>query len=407
MTLFRITRQYPRSQQGAALMIMLIILVLGSVAFLVNALSSSALNNARQEKTSAALAQAKEALVAYAISSENLNGGASPARPGNFPCPDTDAPSASNANYGVAESSCTSGSIGRLPWKTLGLPELLDGNGEPLWYALSVNFQSGANRINSDTRGTLLVYDRDGTTLLTPSGSEGVAIIFAPDSIVSNQQRNSTTDKTTASNYLEAMNGQNNYTVNGPFIAGDKNDTFNDRLMIIRTRDFMPAIEKRVAKELQSILANYYADNNFYPYPASFSNCKDNSTCDSVDTICRGRFPYNAKPTDWGNQPNYSLPTAPGGSAWFVNNRWYRVIYYSVGTNYLDSTPSGCSPNITVSGSAQRGLFFMPGTPLGSITRSYSNNNLSWYLEDTENKNMNDSYVSPTATSNDQLYILQ
>ena len=390
-----------RSQHGAAFIVMLVILVMGATAMLVSSLSNSALRIERDKITADALAQAKEALIAYAISSENVNGGSGAARPGNFPCPDNNVPST-----GYESGSCSSGAVGRLSWKTLGLPELSDGDGEPLWYSLSGNFRKAATRINSDTLGTLPVYDRDGTTLLTPSGSEAVAIIFAPGSIVSNQQRNSSTDKTTASNYLEAANGLNNYTINGPFIAADKSDTFNDRLMIIRTRDFMPTIEKRVAKELQTILANYFADNGFYPFPAPFNTCSGTSSCDSDSNICRGRLPYNAQPTNWGSQPNYSLPTGAGGSTWFTTNRWYRVIYYSVGANFLDSTPSGCNQNLTVSGNAQKGLFFMPGTPLGSVTRSYPNSNLPWYLEDAENQNMNDTYVIPTATSNDQLYVL-
>ena len=126
------------NQRGAALIVMLVIMVMGIAAALVNSLSITALKTAHQEKTAAALAEAKEALISYALSSENAGGAT--ARPGNFPCPDTDVPSPTNPNYGIGESSCAAGAIGRLPWKTLGLPELLDEEGEPLWYALSGNF---------------------------------------------------------------------------------------------------------------------------------------------------------------------------------------------------------------------------------------------------------------------------
>ena len=383
-------------------MVMLVIMVMGALTFLISSLSSSALKNARQEKTTAALAGAKEALIAYALSSENFGNGT--ARPGNFPCPDTDAPSPTNLNYGVGESSCAAGAIGRLPWKTLGLPELLDGEGEPLWYALSGNFRKIMGVINSDTRGTLLIYNRDGSTLLTPSGSEAVAIVFAPGGIVGNQQRNTTADKTTASNYLDAANSRNNATINGPFIAADKSDSFNDRLMIIRTRDFIPTIEKRVAKELKTILENYRAANGVYPYPAPFSSCKNNTTCVSDPNICRGRLPYTAQPVDWGG--SYALPITAGASPWFIANQWYLVTYYSAGTSRLATAPPGCSASLNVSGNSTAALFFMPGTPLGSVTRTYPNNNLSWYLEDAENQNMDDNYINPTSNSNDQLYVL-
>ncbi len=388
------------TQRGAALIIMLVIMVIGFTALLVNSFSFADLNNQRQTKTAAALAQAKEALISYAISSENT--GSASARPGNFPCPDTDAPG--TTGYGDENTSCAAGAIGRLPWRTLGLPELVDGEGEPLWYAISGNFRKIMGIINSDTLGTLLVYDRDGSTLLTPSGSEAVAIVFAPGGIVGNQQKNTTADKTNASNYLDTANGRNNATIGGPFIATDKSDSFNDRLVMIRTRDFIPIIEKRVAKEFKTILENYRAANGVYPYPAPLNTCSSNASCVSNNAICRGRLPYTAAPVDWGG--SYALPTTAGGSPWFVANRWYRVIYYSAGTGRLATAPPGCSVALSVSGNSTAALFFMPGTPLGSVTRTYPNNNLSWYLEDTENQNLNDNYVTSAPNSNDQLYTL-
>lgn len=388
------------NQRGAVLMVMLAILVIGIATLLVNSFSLADLNNQRQAKTATALAQAKEALIAYALSSENAGGVT--ARPGNFPCPDSDAPG--TAGYGSEQGSCVAGAIGRLPWKTLGLPELLDGESEPLWYALSGNFRKSVSLINSDTRGTLLVYGHDGSTLLTPAGSEAVALVFAPGKIAGNQQRNSAADKTTASNYLDAANGRNNATTGGPFIAANNSDSFDDRLIIIRTRDFMPLVERRVAKALQDLLANYRSANGVYPYPAPFSSCYSSASCGSSTAICRGRLPYTAEPVDWGG--GYALPTTAGGSPWFIANRWYRVIYYSAGTNRLATAPPGCSATLNVSGNSTAALFFMPGTPLGSVTRTYPNNNPSWYLEDAENQNTDNNYVTPTANSNDRLYPL-
>lgn len=389
-------------QRGATLMVMLVIIVIGSLAFLVSELSRARLQIERDNVTTHALAQAKEALISYAISSENS--GSATARPGNFPCPDTDAPG--TAAYGSEQGSCSSAggtTIGRLPWKTLGIPELVDADGEPLWYAVSNNFRKSVGIINSDTPGSLQVYDRDGSTLLTPQGSEAVAIVFAPGGITGTQQRNTTSDKTTVSNYLDTANGRNNATSNGPFIATDKSDSFNDRLIIIRTRDFIPIIEKRVALALKTILENYRLANGVYPYPATFSSCQDNMSCTSNNMICRGRFPQTALPVPWGG--SYAMPIT-GGSDWFMANKWYRVIYYSAGTNRLATIPPGCSATLDVSGNSTAALFFMPGTPLGNITRTYTNNNLAWYLEDTENNNLDDLYVTPSTNSNDQIYAL-
>lgn len=397
-----VLQNYCHRQRGAVLMLMLVILIMGAAAMLLSSLNSTTPRLARDKVTADALVQAKEALISYAISSENT--GATTARPGNFPCPDRDAPGA--IGYGDSESSCSSGggtSVGRLPWKSLGIKELLDANGEPLWYVLSDNFRKSAGIINSDTLGTLQVYDRDGVTLLTPQGSEAVAIVFAPGNVISAQQRSTDIEKTTVSNYLDTAYGHNNASSTGSYIAADKSDLFNDRLIIIRTRDFIPAIEKRIGKELKAILENYKTANGVYPYPATYNSCKDNMTCTSNPMICRGRFPHTALPVIWSG--NYIMPIT-NGSAWFKDNQWYRVIYYSVGTSSLATPPAGCNPNLDISGSNKAGLFFMPGTPTGSVTRTYPNSILSWYLDDVENQNLDDIYVTPTTNSNDQLYVL-
>jgi hypothetical protein len=401
MNFSRTTPSIKQRQRGAALMIMLVIMVMGIATFFVSSLSTVALQIQRDQKTSDALAQAKEALIAYAITSENT--GSVNARPGNFPCPDTDAPGTSGYGDENAVPMCAAGSIGRLPWKTLGIPVLVDGDGEPLWYAISGNFRKSVGSIiNSDTKGTLNVYDNSGISLLTPPGSEAVAIVFAPGKIVSLQVRNSASDQITASNYLDSgPSAINNSTINGPFIAANKTDTFNDRLMIVRARDFMPAIEKRVAKEVIAAFSKYMLDFGKYPYPANFSSGTCGGTCNSDSSVCRGLLPRAAStpaPTsmsDW----SYAFPT------WFFSNHWYQTIIYSAGTNRLASAPTGCNPNLLVGTAVTPALFFMSGTPLGSYTRP-SFTSLSYYLEDTENNNGDDNYVIPSATSNDSLYSL-
>lgn len=254
-------------------MVMLIILIMGSAVFLVNSLGRPGRQIERDQITSNALSQARNALIAYAINSEN-NASETQPRPGNLPCPDTDAPGANG--YGDEEGSCAAGAIGRLPWKSLGIPELVDSDGEPLWYAVSGNFRrrsTNSNPLNSDTTGTLDVYANDGTTLLTPGPDRAVAVIFAPGRIVGSQQRSTSSDKTTASNYLEAGPGsRNNANTGGPFITADKSDSFNDKLAIIKVSQLLPAVEKRVAGELRNHLKSYYASWNAFPFAAPFSD---------------------------------------------------------------------------------------------------------------------------------------
>jgi len=267
-------------QRGAALMLMLVIMVVGSLSLLVSSLGQARLQTARDSKTSRALAEAKEALLAYAVSNST--------RPGNLPCPDRDAPG--TTGYGDAEGSCASvsgTSVGRLPWKTLGIAELVDADGEPLWYMLSDNFRASAAIINSDTPGSLSIYDNSGATLLTPAGSEAVAIVFAPGAPLGAQSRSSalsalcaTTGTTIlqnkcAANYLDTgANGRNNSAPGGPFIAANKTDTFNDRLLYITTEDMFASIEKLVSKKIESgikpMLNSYYSVWGAFPLAAHF-----------------------------------------------------------------------------------------------------------------------------------------
>ena len=414
MTFLRTTHTIKQRQRGAVFIVMLVFLIIGITAFLVSSLSSTAIQISRDEITSKALAQAKEALIGRAIADAN--------HPGSLPCPDTN-------DDGISEggATCTIGHIGRLPWKTLGLPDLRDGYGERLWYALSPNFHDSSNIINSDTKGTLQIYDNSGTTLIT---SEAVAIIFAPGNVVVSQQRDTPANQNNAQNYLDVgPSSINNYTAAGPFIAANKTSIFNDRLLIIKTSDIMPIVETRVAKELLTALTSYQsANSNKYPHPANLAGCTSVS-CLSDPAVCIGKIP--------ATEPTLAalLP------AWFSSNNWFDVIYYTAGTNSLTAGGAGSgtigwgkngkgygglSGTGTVTGTATGGpgtgcyatalhvsvtsvqaLFLMPGTATSGVTRTgLTSSNLSQYFEDMENQNLNDLYVLPTSTSNDSLYTL-
>src|SRR5665811_252116 len=181
-------------QRGAALLIMLVILVVGIAAVLVNSLTSSTVKIARQEKTAAALAQAKDALIGYAITYGDTHSGKVP---GYLPCPDTDGNNGLQSE-GVGEystSTCNSNPssnqdvsvIGRLPWITLDVSTLRDGDGECLWYAVSGTYKNNppTGLMNWDTEGQFQAYAPDGTLL----SSQVVAVIFAPGAPLSGQNR--------------------------------------------------------------------------------------------------------------------------------------------------------------------------------------------------------------------------
>lgn len=395
----------PRSrQQGYALIVFVALLTTAALTLAAKVVSNNAGNQITRDKITAdALAQAREALIGRAATDNN--------RPGTLPCPD-------NNNDGIADllsgNNCPS-YIGRLPWRTLGLPDINDGSRERLWYALSNNFRddNSAEPINSDTQGNRSVYDPNNT-LIT---DRAVAVVFsAGDALAGQRRETSINEVCTAtgtslprnwcvSNYLDAdtVHTLNNASQTGPYIAGRVLDTsgnlmVNDKLVVIQARDIMPIIEKRVASEVRTLLIAYFAANHYYPYPAPYSNAVcDHSHCQGDTSLCRGRLPRS----EASGNANWNLP------GWIRSNDWYRTIYYSVGKSSLQF-PTGitCSATLTVTGSGTvNAVFFTSGTPVGSITRP--SNSLSDYLEDSENRDgwsagANDTYVPPTASAVDR-----
>lgn len=416
------TKPARNRERGAALLVVLTIIGLGAAFLLVSALNKVNRQRERELLTTTALAQAKAALLGWSLS---RNDGAGNPRPGELPCPDPNAPG--SPNYGLAAAVCLPGAIGRLPWKTLGIEELKDGYGEALWYTIDASFRArGSNSlpINSDTRASIQVYDHDGTTLLSGQGLEAAALIFAPGPILGAQVRGPG-QQTLAVNYLDRAGppdiavARNNAANNGPFIHGPVKDSggnlrINDRLLAISARELMQAVEKRVAREIKSMLAAYYSANgNKYPNPAAFNdpNCLDvgaaasATPCASDPGQCRGRL------------PDASLAPAPN---WFSYNLWGQITYYAVGTGYLASSPANCGLSLTLNGTPGiAGLFILPGTPQGIITRNSGSQSLalSDYMEDAANQDgwtaippntqVNaDSYLNPGATANDKLQTL-
>jgi hypothetical protein len=127
---------------GFTLVLVLLLLAASACALLSFELATSGAAMRRDTIGERALAQAREALIAYAADRPI----SASVGPGYLPCPDLD-------DDGWAESTCGSlagesgqaSRLGRLPWKTLGLPDLRDGHGERLWYAVSTKHKGLLN----------------------------------------------------------------------------------------------------------------------------------------------------------------------------------------------------------------------------------------------------------------------
>ena len=309
-------RRRSADQRGAAFLLLVITLVLGAAAVFYGLSRAPGTDAEKGKKTAAVLAQAKAALIGYAVAAPVNNGSIQLNRPGDLPCPDSDDDGDTELSCGDAPGITGQAKrIGRLPWKTLGLPDLRDGDGERLWYAVSKNFKynertsctaaGSAGCLNSDTRGTITIRDSAGNiiydaTNTDPAASGAVAVIFSPGAVLRRQDGTlqdrtcaggagctpagvcnaTTTPKCNPVNYLDISGAEDNAdfvdsvpSTNG-FINGlirDASGIFivNDRLMVISYQDVMPRLEKRVAAEVLKCLAGYAAANNGrYPWAA-------------------------------------------------------------------------------------------------------------------------------------------
>ncbi|MDD5058549.1 MAG: hypothetical protein PHQ60_11815 [Sideroxydans sp.] len=196
------------NQQGSALLVLLA-LILAAMAFVIIKALNSSTEAGRNEANAAVLAQAKQALIGFAATyKENPNHQSDEAY-GYLPCPDV-------TNDGIADPPCGNQDvsvIGRLPWKTLGLPPLRDSTGECLWYAVSGRAKdlpkTTPYNFNWDAIGQFPISDADGASLVAAgTHNTPLAVIFAPGSVIAAQTHaplgnTECGGNITASNYLD------------------------------------------------------------------------------------------------------------------------------------------------------------------------------------------------------------
>lgn len=368
MVVMKISRTSRCLQHGVALLILMLILVISSSIFLFSIISGNSEKFEHDKKTSLALAEAKNALLSYAVSVNLIHSGcgSSCPRPGDLPCPDTN-------NDGVAEVSCgnaagttgQSSRIGRLPWKTLGLEDLRDGNGDRLWYAVSNRFKQNTRALplNSDTAGTISIMDSSGNLLQdATSGSGVVAVVISVGVPIVRQdttvQSRTLANENNAVHYLDNALGEDNANfidggtngfIKGVIKAATGEAILNDQIISVSQSDMMNAIEPLVAAEAVNAVSTYLTVNSFYPSPASFSDTSclgmvaiAAGSCLPNTTISGGRIPANPTP-NW-NATSFLIGTA--NNNWFQQNGWRELIYYSHGSMVL--MPGAISKNLIV-----------------------------------------------------------
>jgi type II secretory pathway pseudopilin PulG len=296
--------QILRSQQGAALLILMLALFSVTMAVLLRGLHNRTGQLERQAATTAALMQAKEALIGYAVIYPTAAG------PGHLPCPDTSPPAfaadgAPQPPYGQPNAPCGPGAIGRLPQTLPGVAFHADFNSaidQQFWYAVGDPFLASPNTgidntLNATIPGPLNVDGR----------GDIAAVLIAPGPALAGQNR----PGTNPADYLDGANSS------GPNFTGSPTsspDTFNDLVVAIDRTEILSPVTARVAEEIRGYLDAYHATAGAYP----------------VD------------------QASFEVALA-GGVPWLAANGWPTTTSYTqISADQFALTFSGCGITYTV-----------------------------------------------------------
>jgi hypothetical protein len=207
-----------RRQSGAALIILTLALLLVLSAYLLGVVEPNRASLAREAATERALAEAKAALIAYAVTSYEQTAVSAQYRFGVLPCPDRAAGGV--VPEGEQDGPCGAkhtNAVGRLPWRTLGIAPVRDGANQCLWYVVSGGHKQNPapDMRNTDTRGLVEARAPDGVVPLTgtPPGERAVAVVIAPGRALEGQDRSDEAGggvdtcggNYTAGNYLDCL----------------------------------------------------------------------------------------------------------------------------------------------------------------------------------------------------------
>lgn len=402
------------NQQGIAMLILVFMIALALTGYLVSGLNSDSYKRNRERQTARVLEQAKEALIGWSV--------AHPEFPGIMPFPDRN----TDGNYD-GNSDCVNAAaldythlIGRLPFAIQTAPcvgigaaqyglsdNFIDGEGEPLWYAVSRNLIRPAGlpalvinpaSMNNPTFPWLIVRDKNGQVI----SNRVAAVIMSPGRVVGAQNRAGGIAGPAA--YLDtavvsgvAYSNANYAMPNEDFIMAEDMQLvsnphpvygqpyqFNDKLIFITIDELMLALERRAIREARNALQNYYlasapaATDRFYPYAALLGDV--DHAC--VETTLAGGLPIDS-PFAACSHPNVGLNAFL--PAWFIESRWQDFMYYVISPDCSFATP-GClaGGSITVGAQANvNALLISTGAAL--VGQNRPSNNLVDYVDSVEN----------------------
>ena len=460
----------PYRQRGAALLLPMLVVLIASSSVLLANLGRDELKFRQRTDTQQSLAEARNALINYALLNSDLNSG----RSISLPCPDID--DGGGFAEGVAHTTACGVSgetvIGRLPWRTLDIPSLKDASAACLWYVVSGSYKdadaSTAAMINWDSNGQLQLIRVTSGDIVAGSlaADRPAAIVFAAMQPVSSQTRpavvagSQCAPGAVATAYLDddPATGVSNAVLIGVADVIDRvavtdgvNEDHNDRVITVTRSDIArrllqrPDFEPRMRSlglAVAACLANYGANNpggatdKRLPWPATvaMSDYRLNTAYDDAVTgFVSGRLPdiVDDSNATTGNSIARLLSDCDSVAVpqWTVDMQfawqsWKDHFFYAVATSHSPSaaTPSTCTACLTVNGSGQYAAVLMYASErlntLGQVrdappTDSDTKQDVSNYLEASNLSNVPGpgtalDYASGTtsATFNDLIYCI-
>lgn len=379
---------------------MLAVIVATSTVLLVN-LNRDSLRTRQLEQTQAVLATARQALLDFAVTHPDRIPGAA----FSLPCPDLDASGGFPDGVAHATACMAEGVsvIGRLPWRTLGLPALKDSSSACLWYVVSGSYKDAgpdtAALVNADSNGQLQLFDIETGTISEGVAAENrpIAMVVAGMRPVAAQVRPGATlasecvPGANSVNYLDTDSGSgiSNAALGGvadavdvlAVVAGSHED-HNDRFVTISRADLERRITARTdfLADMRSLglaaaacVANYGASNpggsndKRLPWPATvtLADYRPDSNYNDADIGM-----YSGRLADVANDSNIAtgnsiarilsdcdsvaVPqwTATQMARW---QNWKDHFYFAVGEAFSPNgaTPSVCGNCLTINGSGQ------------------------------------------------------
>ncbi len=283
----------PSRQSGFALLIF-VIMLMSIGGFVLVGYGQSVLKEVevkRFEHNKRVLGEAKAALLLYAHKYPDFNAQG----PGRLPCPYDEVDGYSG---GISEAICEE--VGRFPRLTVNLDffnETKDASGEYLWYAVSEEFRNvastdlGANTngdlvVNSDSAGTISIFDQTGALVYDGNASGVAAVIIAPGANISRdnngngtydytQIRGTVAQQNDPINYLDTFNNFDNSDflnagnndadgfILGPVFESDSNSAahntvvVNDQFIIVTAQEVIDVAEKAVLGAYRDSIDDY------------------------------------------------------------------------------------------------------------------------------------------------------